>query len=223
MRALIAGLFLFLIGGGVFSASITAPIIKGQGSSSVYMFQEVIPTSSYLEKTFYDIAGYDNLSVYIAAASAGSITTANAIWVMPYRGATSTLRSENIYADGRPYHGYISDVLTVRIYSNHAATVRVTGNIMLRKAASYPKRAKTQFSLAVGTTLTTYTVTDAQQGFWNMRPSQDILINFVGGTNDLYSVYANEPLAFDVYLKKGDTIRAKARTTTTNVKVLADE
>lgn len=213
------GLLLGLcVAGSASAATSSAQPVNGTNYQAYFINGETIPTSSYIEKTIYGVARWESISVLWISSSSGTITTANIIWSVPRNGGVLTARNDYMAANGQPYRSIVSDIATVRIYSNKTSSIQVTANIVLRGTDSAPKRHKSNLALTVPATSTTFTVTAATQGYWLIRPNIKIYLDLDGGTATSGDLWLNANDVFNTnYLKSGDVIKMVSATTTANV------
>ncbi len=123
-------IFAFLIGALLCAPSFAATKLVDRGDAKVYFFRnEAIATSSYLEKAFDNVGGLTSLEFSIAAVSSGGVSTANVVWLMD---DGSTLNTQTLTSH-TPITYARSDYMKIQIYSNVAAPVTITGNIIIKK------------------------------------------------------------------------------------------
>jgi hypothetical protein len=103
----------------VMGATFSGDLIKGTQSASLIFVNEIIPTSSYLEKTFYGIGGFNSIVFNVGAVSAGSIATANVDWFIQSGGIPVTI-NQSVEHAGRAITDVKSDVVRIRLNSNQA-------------------------------------------------------------------------------------------------------
>lgn len=205
----------------IMGATFSGDLIKGTQSASMIFVNETIPTSSYLEKTFYAIGGFNSIVLNVGSVSAGSIATANVDWFVQSGGIPVTI-NQSIERAGTAITDIKSDIVRIRINSNQAAPVTVTGNIMFRYIGE--KRNRTiigNLSLDIPASSTTVTVTTATQGYWYFRTSAKIYVDFAGGTATSDDAVFNALDAIDmypVYLRSGDIIKIISDSGTANLR-----
>lgn len=125
-----AFLLALMIVAPIFGATFSSEPVKGNGFAVLYFTGETIPTSSFIEKRVYGVAGYRSLT-FKATPSAGSITTANVVWEIPYQGSAVTFNSVTL-DESTVTEDFRTDVVRIRLYNYQEAPVTVTGSILFR-------------------------------------------------------------------------------------------
>lgn len=214
---LIVGVAQGFISGATFSNS----PVKGVESANLWYLNETIPTSSYIEKTIYDVGGYSSFVINLYSMSAGSITTANVDWFVYSAGSLVTVNS-TVQSLGVAISDFKSDIVRIRLNSNQAASVTVTGNILFKYlGAKTNRKVIGNLSMDIPASSTTVTVTPATQGYWYFRTNQKMYVDFAGGTASSDDTLFNANDAFDstpVFFKSGDIVKMIADSTTANVR-----
>lgn len=181
-----------------------------------YEFENRLVTNNgAIARTFDSIANYSTID-FSCVSNTGSIPTASVHWLLK----DGTIITRNVIYSGYPITNFKGNIVQVRIINRTGGSITCTGNIFLTKRHfERQKKAKPNYNFNVGTSGTFVTVTPATQGYWSVRPTQDIQVNSTGASGPYFPIYANEPANLDTYFKAGDQLRFKATTTTTNLKV----
>lgn len=222
MRRLLAALAVsVLLCAPAMGATMSADVIKGTNSQTQLFVNETIPTSSYIEKTFYNVGGYNSIIFTVNAVSAGTLVTANVDWFVQSGGGLVTINSTVEY-ENTPITDFRSDIVRIRLPSNQSAPVTATGSILFTyNGLKLIKSIKGNLSHDIPASSTTVTVTEATQGYWYFRTDAKIYIDWAGGTATSDDSVFNALDALDtypVYLRSGDVIKILSDSGTAHIR-----
>ena len=144
MKATLFTLITAILLNGVAFAVSTATCLDSAGTAvgyvqhtadsiEVHLTGETIPTSSYIEVNFYDIAHFDNLQMDCVTSSGNgqaAATTANISYRIIDR-TTSYELGTATHTEGTPITAFDANWIRYRINSNVAVPATITGNILI--------------------------------------------------------------------------------------------